>query len=271
MPELPEVETTRRGIAPLLTGRTVARVVTRNAALRWRVPRELGQELVGGVICGVRRRGKYLLIEATGCNVLVHLGMSGSLRVAPASSAPSPHDHIDIVLEDGSCLRYCDPRRFGAFLLAGSEPDAHWLLRDLGPEPLGAAFTGEYLYRRSRGRRVAVKSYLMNARVVAGIGNIYASEALFEAGIHPMRAAGRVGRERYQRLAESIKSTLRRAIAAGGTSLRDFVGADGRPGYFSLSLRVYGREGEPCPVCRAPVARRSIGQRSSFLCPRCQR
>ncbi len=271
MPELPEVETTRRGIAPLLTGKTVARVVLRNAGLRWRVPRELGQQLVGGVICGVRRRGKYLLIEATGCNVLVHLGMSGSLRVVPSSSAASPHDHIDIVLEDGSCLRYRDPRRFGAFLLAGPEPDAHWLLRDLGLEPLSAAFTGEYLYRRSRGRRAAVKSYLMNARVVAGIGNIYASEALFEAGIHPMRAAGRIGRERYRRLAGSIKSTLRSAIAAGGTSLRDFVGGDGRPGYFSLSLRVYGREGEPCPECAAPIARRSIGQRSSFLCPRCQR
>ncbi len=271
MPELPEVETTRRGIEPHVKGRRVTGVVVRQRRLRWPVPRALERALPGQVIRAVERRAKYLLLVTDAGTAIVHLGMSGSLRLVPADSAPGPHDHVDLVLDDGNCLRLTDPRRFGALLWTRTDPTRHRLLRDLGPEPFDAAFDGAWLYRRSRGRRVAVKSFLMDSHTVAGVGNIYANEALFLAGIHPARPAGRISRQRYERLAKSVRDILQQAIARGGTTLRDFVGGDGRPGYFQQTLRVYGRAGEPCMQCGAPIRATRIGQRSTFYCPRCQR
>jgi formamidopyrimidine-DNA glycosylase len=275
VPELPEVETTLRGIRPYLQGRRVERLAVREPRLRLPIPAELPSVLTGRPILGLSRRAKYLLIELEGGTLILHLGMSGSLRVLPADSPPAKHDHVDLILSDGRCLRLRDPRRFG-LLVWTTDPPAlaegrHPLLKDLGPEPLGDSFDGDYLHRESRGRRVAVKPFLMDGRVVVGVGNIYANEALFRAGIHPARPCHRIGVGRYQRLAETVRAVLGAAIAQGGTSLRDFVQEDGNPGYFAQSLQVYGRAGEPCPGCGAPLRQRRIGQRSSFYCPRCQR
>ena len=270
MPELPEVETTRRGIAPHLEGRRLRGVVVRDARLRWPVPEDLDRRIRGRRVKAVRRRGKYLLIDLEGAGtLLLHLGMSGSLRLVACRQPPGPHDHVDLRIEGGRCLRLTDPRRFGALLWTPA-PDTHPLLRDLGPEPLSAGFDGAALWRRSRGRRVAVKNLLMDSRVVAGIGNIYANEALFRAGIHPARAAGRISKARYARLAQALREVLGEAIRAGGTTLRDFVRSDGRPGYFHHTLAVYDREGAPCPRCGHPIRRMRLGQRSTFYCPRCQ-
>jgi len=271
MPELPEVETSLRGISPLLTGRRILRLVARDRRLRWPLPESLDQAVAGRRITALRRRAKYLLLDLETGTLLLHLGMSGSLRVLPADTAPGPHDHVDLVLSDGHCLRLRDPRRFGSLHWAPPPVETHPLLRHLGPEPLSAALDGPYLYERARGRSAAVKGFIMDSRIVVGVGNIYASESLFLAGIHPHRPAGRIGPARYQRLADSIKQVLEAAIQAGGTSLRDFVQEDGSPGYFAQRLRVYGRAGEPCPACGAPVRLRRIGQRSSFYCARCQR
>ncbi len=271
MPELPEVETTRRGIAPHVEGRRVTKVVVRQRRLRWPVPRALQRELTGQTVRSVGRRAKYLLLGTDAGTAILHLGMSGSLRLVPADSPPGPHDHVDLVLDDGNCLRLTDPRRFGALLWTRADPARHPLLRDLGPEPFDAAFNGAYLYRRARGRRLAVKNFLMDSHIVAGVGNIYANEALFLAGIHPARPAGRISARRYERLAQSVRDILQQAIAQGGTTLRDFVGGDGRPGYFRQTLRVYGRAGQPCPVCNTRLRVTHIGQRSTFYCPRCQR
>jgi len=271
MPELPEVETTRRGIAPHVEGRRVTKVVVRQRRLRWPVPRALQRELTGQTVKSVGRRAKYLLLGTDAGTAILHLGMSGSLRLVPADSPPGPHDHVDLVLDDGNCLRLTDPRRFGALLWTRADPARHPLLRDLGPEPFDAAFNGAYLYRRARGRRLAVKNFLMDSHIVAGVGNIYANEALFLAGIHPARPAGRISARRYERLAQSVRDILQQAIAQGGTTLRDFVGGDGRPGYFRQTLRVYGRAGQPCPVCNTRLRVTHIGQRSTFYCPRCQR
>ncbi|MDX1433086.1 MAG: bifunctional DNA-formamidopyrimidine glycosylase/DNA-(apurinic or apyrimidinic site) lyase [Gammaproteobacteria bacterium] len=271
MPELPEVETTRRGIAPLLAGRRVVAVDVREPRLRWPVPAELVAHLTGCVIAGVARRAKFLLVDAGNGHLILHLGMSGSLRVVPRDTAPDKHDHLDIVLDDGSCLRLRDPRRFGAALWTAGDPRHHPLLRHLGPEPLEDGFDGDWLHDHARGRRAAVKSLLMNGRVVVGVGNIYASEALFAAGIHPARAAGRVSRARYATLAGAVKEVLNAAIVAGGTTLRDFVASDGRPGYFRARLSVYGRAGRHCERCDGVIASRVIAQRSSFYCARCQR
>ncbi len=271
MPELPEVETTRRGIAPLLEGRRVRAVEVREPRLRWPVPPALARELPGQPIESVSRRAKFLLVRSPAGHLILHLGMSGSLRVVSNNVPPEKHDHLDVVMEDGRCLRLRDPRRFGAALWTTEDPLAHPLLRDLGPEPLQGGFNAETLYRLSRSRRVAVKSFIMNSHVVAGVGNIYASEALFLAGIHPTRPAGRISRARYERLVEAVRRVLEDAITAGGTTLRDFVDSDGNPGYFARKLRVYGREGEPCETCGAPVRSRVIGQRSTFFCIRCQR
>jgi len=271
VPELPEVETTLRGVRPYLEGRRIERLAVRDARLRYPVPADLGAALAGQRIHGLRRRGKYLLLDLDRGNLLIHLGMSGSLRMLPASTQPGPHDHIDLILADGPCLRLRDPRRFGAFLWLASPAEAHPLLAHLGPEPLGDGFDGDYLHRVSRGRRSAVKPFIMDAGIVVGVGNIYANEALFLAGIHPNRAAGRIGLDRYRTLAGRIRAVLAAAIEQGGTSLRDFVQEDGSPGYFAQSLQVYGRGGEPCPTCAAPIRQRRIGQRSSFYCPRCQR
>lgn len=270
MPELPEVETTRRGIAPYLVGKRVLRVAVRNRRLRWRVPATLGQVLPGQSILTVERRAKYLLLATGAGTVILHLGMSGSLRLAPAEQAPGKFDHVDIVLTDGACLRLRDPRRFGAVLWTAQDPNRHKLLAGLGPEPLGTEFDTEYLFKQSRRRTRAIRDFLLDGRMVAGIGNIYANEALFQAGIRPMRAAGRLSRAECARLIDALRRTLRRAIRAGGTTLRDFRGGDGEPGYFQLALRAYGRAGRPCPACAAPIRARRLGQRSAFYCPRCQ-
>jgi formamidopyrimidine-DNA glycosylase len=269
MPELPEVETTRRGIAPHLVGRRVRDLVVRTRKLRWPVP-PLATGLVGQEIRAVDRRAKYLLIETDTGAAIVHLGMSGSLRVLPRGAPPRPHDHVDLVLDSGRVLRFSDPRRFGCWLWqpAGQR---HGVLANLGPEPFEAAFHGDHLWRASRGRRAPVKTFLMDQRVVVGVGNIYAAEALFRAGIDPRRAAGRVSRERYARLADAVRSILAHAIARGGTTLRDFLAPDGAPGYFEQELLVYGREGLACKTCGTTLRGAVIGQRASVWCPACQR
>jgi formamidopyrimidine-DNA glycosylase len=271
MPELPEVETTRRGIAPWLEGRTIRALVVRERRLRWPIPRQLETHLAGSVVRQVGRRGKYLLLETSRGTALVHLGMSGSLRVLDAAPEPGRHDHFDIIMDSGRCIRFSDPRKFGSLLWAGGDPQQHPLLAGLGPEPLEPGFSGEYLWRRARGRRVAIKIFLMNAAMVVGVGNIYASEALFRAGINPRRAAGRVSRADMERLAASVREVLGEAVALGGTTLRDFHNGDGEPGYFAQELRVYDRAGEPCRSCGTPIRQVTQGQRSTFFCPRCQR
>ncbi len=271
MPELPEVETSLRGIAPHLANRRILKLAARERRLRWPVPTTLDAAVAGQRVTALRRRAKYLLLELEQGSLILHLGMSGSLRVLPASTPPGPHDHIDLVLDDGHCLRLRDPRRFGSLHWAQPPVESHPLLRHLGPEPLSPGFNGAHLYRLSRGRRASVKAFIMDSHILAGIGNIYASEALHRAGIHPHRPAGRIALPRYERLAAAIKSVLSAAIAEGGTSLRNFVQEDGNPGYFTRALRVYGRAGLPCLGCGAPVRQRRIGQRSSFYCPRCQR
>jgi formamidopyrimidine-DNA glycosylase len=272
MPELPEVETTLRGIAPCLEGRAVAAIIVRNPSLRWPVPAAVGQAR-GQVVSGCRRRAKYLLIEIAeaGGGLLLHLGMSGSLRVCDADDAPRKHDHFDIVMDSGRCIRFNDPRRFGALLWWDGRAEEHVLLRDLGPEPLSNDFSGEHLWRLSRGRKGAVKNFIMDGHTVVGVGNIYASEALFMAGIRPSRPAGRVSAARYEALAAAIRDVLAHAIRRGGTTLRDFVNTEGNPGYFAQELLVYEREGNACFQCGAPIRRKVIGQRSSYYCPRCQR
>ena len=271
MPELPEVETTRRGIAPVLEGRRVDALVVRQSRLRWPVPvARLRRELVGQRIEAVSRRAKYLLVRTGHGTALLHLGMSGSLRVLTASTPPGPHDHVDLVLDDGTCLRLRDPRRFGALLWTRRDPLHHPLLRELGPEPFATAFDGAYLHARAKGRRLAVKPFLMDGHVVVGVGNIYASESLHRAGIDPRRAAGRISRARYQRLADAVREVLDEALVAGGTTLRDYTGGHGEAGWFSIHLAVYGRDGEPCPRCGAPVRGLVLGQRSTFFCPACQ-
>jgi formamidopyrimidine-DNA glycosylase len=271
MPELPEVETTRRGIAPALEGRRIAAVVVREPRLRWPVPKTLAPAAAGQAIRGVRRRAKYLLIDLEGGSLILHLGMSGSLRVLPPATPLVTHDHVDILLDSGLALRFNDPRRFGSLLWADGDPLTHPLLRRLAPEPLAASFNGEYLERVTRKRRVAIKQLLMNSQIVVGVGNIYASEALFRARINPRRVAGRLNRAQLARLARAIKAVLNLAIKVGGTTLRDYVGADGNPGYFRQKLYVYERTGKPCRVCRTPIRQFTQGQRSTYYCPHCQK
>ena len=271
MPELPEVETTRRGLAPHVQGRTVTGVVLRRPDLRWPIPDEVARELPGRRITGVRRRAKYLLLDTdSGDSVLLHLGMSGMLRVLPGRTPVGRHDHVDLALDSGRVLRLTDPRRFGCALWQAAGT-THPLLASLGPEPLSDAFDGDHLFAASRGRRIPVKAFLMDQRIVVGVGNIYAAESLFRAGIHPLRAAGRVSRERYVALADAARAILAQAIERGGTTLRDFLNPDGAPGYFEQELAVYGRGGLPCPACGRPLRQASIGQRASVWCPRCQR
>lgn len=271
MPELPEVETTRRGLEPHLLGRRIHGVILRRPDLRWPIPAEVERELPGQRIAAVRRRAKYLLVdtEASG-SALLHLGMSGSLRVLPGDTPLRAHDHVDICLDNGRVLRFNDPRRFGC-LLWQPAGQVHDLLRELGPEPLSEAFDGDYLYRLSRGRSAPVKSFLMDQRTVVGVGNIYAAESLFQAGIGPRREAGEVSRQRYRRLADAVKAILGHAIARGGTTLRDFISPDGAPGYFEQELLVYGREGQACKRCGRPLRHASIGQRATVWCASCQR
>jgi formamidopyrimidine-DNA glycosylase len=270
MPELPEVETTRRGITPHLIGRTVTRVIVRQPRLRWPVPSALAQQTIGERIESVDRRGKYILLGTRSGTLILHLGMSGSLRIVPADSTPTKHDHVDIVLNGRQCLRFRDPRRFGALLWTPDDPSHHPLLASLGPEPLGSDFSGVWLFRQSRNRTAPIKAFIMNSRVVVGVGNIYANEALFFAGIHPKRAAGRLSEQRCGKMADSIRLILNEAIEHGGTTLRDFVNESGSPGYFQQMLRVYGRAGEPCHQCRQGIRLIRLGQRSTFYCPSCQ-
>ena len=275
MPELPEVETTRRGIEPHIKGLRIEAVKIRNSRLRWPVPPTLPGSLIGRQILEVERRGKYLLFRTDGAEtMIIHLGMSGSLSIskdATSTGAPGPHDHLDWLFPGGICMRLRDPRRFGAVLMTEGDPLAHPLLRHLGPEPLESGFTSDYLHATARSRRVTIKQLIMDGRVVVGVGNIYASEALFLSGIRPGRACYRVSRPRCHVLRDAIVHVLREAIGQGGTTLRDFVREDGRPGYFQQQLNVYGRSGLPCHNCGAPVRQRKIGQRSSFYCPVCQR
>lgn len=271
MPELPEVETTRRGIEPHLRGRALTDVVVRQPRLRWPVPVEALQDLIGVHIERVERRAKYLLLRSGRGSIMLHLGMSGSLRIVSADTPAEIHDHLDLVLDDGHCLRLRDPRRFGSVHCLAPGTDTHPLLAGLGPEPLDPGFDGDYLYTKSRGRRRAVKEFIMDGRVVAGVGNIYANEALFEAGIHPTRPAGRISRTRYRGLADAIGRVLHEAIEQGGTTLRDFTNAEGAPGYFRIALAAYGRAGEPCPHCATPLRALRQGQRATVYCPRCQR
>ncbi len=270
MPELPEVETTVRGLAPYLEGRTITAAIVRDARLRWPVPETLAEQAVGKSVRSVRRRAKYILIELPPGHVMVHLGMSGSLRLSSLDEPPAPHDHVEFEIDGARRLRLRDPRRFGCVLWIDGEPEDHRLLASLGVEPLTEEFDGDCLYRVARQRKVAVKNFIMDSRIVVGVGNIYASEALFRAGINPRRAAGRISLERYGRLAGSIRETLQDAIAVGGTTLRDYVDGSGAPGYFKQDLAVYEREGKPCLACEKPIVRQVIGQRSTYYCRHCQ-
>ena len=271
MPELPEVETTLRGVSPHVVGRTVTAMRVYDRRLRWPVPDELERTLVGSTILNVDRRSKYLLFRTSVGTLIVHLGMTGSLRVHRHAPPRRTHDHVDVVLDDGTTLRYHDPRRFGAMLWMAEGDDLHPLLRSLGPEPFDPAFDAAYLWRVTRGKRAAIKLALMDNHIVVGVGNIYANEALFRAGIRPGIAAGRLSRPRLARLVHAVREVLTEAIAKGGSTLRDYVDSAGEPGYFQLTYRVYGRAGEPCRVCRAPVRLLRLGQRASFYCPACQR
>ncbi len=269
MPELPEVETTRRGLEPLLVGQTIAAVEIRDPRLRWPVETTLPALVEAQRIRSLERRGKYLIINLDDGAMLIHLGMSGRLRYIADSTPPANHDHFDVSFSSGSKLRFNDPRRFGSLHFADT-PRSHWLLKNLGPEPLGDEFTAEYLFRISRGRRVAVKQLIMNGNIVVGVGNIYASEALYRAGIRPTRPAGRIAKHRYMGLVDAVRSVLEEAIQAGGTTLRDFLDSDGRAGYFQQELSVYGRSGEPCDRCGRPIRQKTIGQRTTYYCIDCQ-
>lgn len=271
MPELPEVETTRRGIEPHIVGRRIARLRVHEARLRWPVELTRVDTFTGAAIRRAGRRAKYLLIETDAGTLILHLGMSGSLRVLPATTPRIAHDHVDIELDSGQTLRFNDPRRFGSLLFTTGDPNAHPLLEMLAPEPLDDAFDGDYLWRITRRRAVAIKQLIMNSRLVVGVGNIYASEALFRARVRPRRQARSLTRKECARLARAIKATLTMALKAGGTTLRDYVGADGNPGYFRQRLYVYERAGLPCRVCGKPVRQFTQGQRSTYWCAHCQK
>ncbi|GLS27139.1 bifunctional DNA-formamidopyrimidine glycosylase/DNA-(apurinic or apyrimidinic site) lyase [Marinibactrum halimedae] len=270
MPELPEVETTRRGIAPHVVGEHIVDVIVRNPSLRWPIPAELPDRLKGQVVRSLARRGKYLLMGFDVGTALWHLGMSGSMRIIRNNEAPAKHDHIDVQFKNGSLLRFNDPRRFGALLWTEDDPFTHELIAHLGPEPLTDCFDVDYLFSMCRKRTQAIKTFLMDSKVVVGVGNIYANEALFAAGIKPTKAAGRVTYAQCERLIPQIKKILQRSIDQGGTTLRDFVGGDGKPGYFKQQLLVYGRAGEPCKTCDKPLKEVRLGQRSTVYCTRCQ-
>lgn len=269
MPELPEVETTRRGIEPHIEGRIISALTIRQPKLRWPIPDQLSQWIVGCRISSVTRRGKYLLINLPGGSVMIHLGMSGSLYMVSADQPAGYHDHVDLVLDSGMALRLTDPRRFGSVLWQPAG-ESHTLLESLGPEPLSSDFTAAYLQQCCAGRKQAIKQFIMNSHVVVGVGNIYANEALFSAGIHPKRAAGNISAARLGRLVDEIKTILAHAIAQGGTTLKDFVGGDGKPGYFKQQLNVYGRGGELCHHCKSTLKEIRLGQRSTVYCPECQ-
>ncbi len=271
MPELPEVETSRRGIEPHIAGQTVTEVTVREPRMRWPIPDTIVADLTGQTIHNVGRRGKYLLIDTDAGTLIMHLGMSGSVRITDTGNPYRQHDHFAFSLGNGKELRLYDPRRFGAVLWQTGNPLNHPLLAKLGPEPLSDDFSIEHLYRACQGRKCSIKQHIMNSHVVVGVGNIYASESLYLAGINPKRAAGKISRERISRLHGAIVEVLSAAIEQGGTTLKDFVHEDGKPGYFKQELNVYGRDGEPCKGCNRPIRNIVLGQRSTYYCSHCQR
>ncbi len=271
MPELPEVETTARGIAPYVEGQTVKQVIVRQPQLRWPVPKDLPEILPNLIVRSVTRRAKYLLLSTDSGSVILHLGMSGSLRILPQELPADKHDHIDFLFNNGTILRYNDPRRFGAVLWTTSPVSDHSLLKDLGPEPLLSNFDGNYLYEHAKNRKTPVKLFIMDSRVVVGVGNIYANEALFLAGIHPIRQTGKISLSRYQILADCIKTVLQDAITQGGTTLRNFVNEAGNPGYFKQLLLVYGRGRLPCKECLQPLNEIRLANRTTVFCRFCQK
>lgn len=275
MPELPEVETTRRGILPYVTHKTISRVVVRNGKLRWPVDQKLNEYVSGQPILSLTRRGKYLIFETPRGSIIWHLGMSGSISVIVNHhnqlSQVQTHDHIDLVLDDNTILRYNDPRRFGSVIWTNTNPLEHKLIAHLGPEPLDEVFNGAYLFKQSRNKTKAIKSWLMDSKIVVGVGNIYANESLFLAGIHPLKATGKLPKVKAELLATIIKEVLAKAIEQGGTTLKDFVGADGKPGYFKQQLNVYGRGGLACVTCNKPLTEKKLGGRATVYCTHCQK
>lgn len=270
MPELPEVETCRAGISAHITGKTFKSVIIRQPQLRWPVPEHLATTLPGLELIDIARRGKYLLLNTIQGSLLLHLGMSGRLHITTATQAAAKHDHVDFVFTDGTVLRFNDQRKFGAVLWSAEPANEHPLLSSLGPEPLSTEFNGQYLLARAGNRTIAIKSLLMDSHIVVGVGNIYANESLFMAGILPDRSAGSISQAEFERLSAAVKAVLERAIAQGGTTLRDFINPEGKPGYFQQSLNVYGRSGQPCLSCGYPIESIKIAQRSSFFCATCQ-
>ncbi|OUR64576.1 DNA-formamidopyrimidine glycosylase [Methylophaga sp. 42_25_T18] len=271
MPELPEVETTRRGISPYLEGQTITKVIVRNHSLRWPIPATLTEILAQQQVNKITRRAKYLLFHCDSGTLLIHLGMSGSLRILDKPEDVAKHDHVDINFDNGYLLRYTDPRRFGAILWTEKNITEHKLLNHLGPEPLSDSFTTDYLMGKAKGRKSSIKTFIMNGKIVVGVGNIYANEALFLAGIHPKKLAGELSKTEGKQLVNSIKQVLEKAIIAGGTTLKDFRKSDGKPGYFSQQLNVYGRNDQACYHCGSNIQLFKESQRATFFCPLCQK
>lgn len=271
MPELPEVETTRKGIQPKVEGQTIQKIIIRNGKLRWPVDTSLTEKLPGLVILSIKRRAKYLLLETNQGHLIIHLGMSGNLRVLPQQEPAIKHDHIDLLLGNGFLLRYHDPRRFGSWLWTEAPIQAHTLLKSLGPEPLTDAFNAEYLFQKLQGRKTAIKTFMMNNHIVVGVGNIYANESLFLSGIHPSRPAQSLTTTETTKLVANIKTVLSAAIEQGGTTLKDFLTPDGKPGYFEQKLNVYGRENAPCLRCHASIEKVVLNQRAAYFCSNCQK
>lgn len=271
MPELPEVETTLRGIKPHIIQQKVTDVIVRFPRLRWAIPPDLSQTLHGQTLKNLTRRGKYLLMTFANGTLILHLGMSGRLQILTNYIPAQKHDHVDIYFNNKKYLRFTDPRRFGALLFTSLDPNLHPLLAHMGPEPLSSEFNGDYLWKIAHGRKVPIKSFIMDSKIVAGVGNIYAIEALFKAQLHPQKPAGKISLDQFKLLADAIKAVLKNAIKKGGTTLKDFVKPSGSPGYFQIELHVYGREGKPCPRCSTTLKSAKIGQRSSVFCPKCQK
>lgn len=270
MPELPEVETSRLGISPHLVAKTIDQIIVRQKKLRWLIADNLATLFAQQTIKKIQRRGKYLIFDTDVGSLILHLGMSGSLRIVNKESPAQKHDHVDIVCSDGTCLRYTDPRRFGCLLYTHADPMQHRLLKDLGPEPLSDAFNADYLLQHCANKKVAIKLLIMNSHIVVGVGNIYANEALFKAGIHPAMPAGRLTKTQAKKLVQAIKHILSVAIKKGGTTLKDFTQSDGKPGYFKQTLKVYGRGDEPCTKCKGPLTTIKLGGRQTVFCERCQ-
>jgi len=270
MPELPEVETTRRGIYPHIQLQKVASVIIRRRDLRWPIPENISQLIEGKLLLDINRRGKYLLMEFESGTALLHLGMSGSISILNSEIPPGKHDHFELYFANNKIMRFNDPRRFGCFIWAGKEPLAHKLLVNLGVEPLDQGFNAEYIYQAGKKKKISIKQLVMDSKLLVGVGNIYANESLFLAGIHPARAANRISLKRYERLVSNIKKVLTKAIEQGGTTLQDFTQVNGRPGYFSQALRVYGKAGQPCSNCNTLLSEIRQSGRSSVFCNNCQ-